>query len=285
MKNTMLFSNNMINKLNELTLSISPGLLLFYQYNPKFYDDSMDEKSKLWMGITNIYTLFFDCGRFLFSGDNNLLRLFQKYKYIDRGSVVKLENFIFAIREIRGYYCHNKIENYNDMPSEWQKSGITIIETIMRPDALRDKSSRPDYLGVCEAIKQSVEKIYDVLFKTIEKIKRRTKDNSDGDKEIIQEWRYVQAKWLLETEEIRVNCIRSWYKITYMSVSGKLNPPNNLLKRFIKECEGIIQGENGYEEVFTAISTGKITIIDIYQDIYNKHEKEIKECIIRLQRV
>lgn len=286
MKDTMLFSNIPIEKLNEISLSISPGMLFFYQYNPKYYDDDMDDKGKLWLGITNIYTLFYDCGSFLFRGENgNLLELFQKNGYIETSDAKKVWNFIFSIREIRGYYCHNKIENYNDMPSKWEKSGILGIETIMSPDALRDKSGMPNYEMVCKSLKLKIEEIYEIIMQTIEKVKQNISSNSMADNSIIREWLIIQASWLLETEEIRQTCIRSWYNITYMSVFRKFNTNNRLIKKFVEECDEIINKCNCVEEVVSAFNEGKITILDVYQTIYDRHEKEIRECIKREQRI
>lgn len=286
MKDTILFSVDPIEKLNEITLSISSGMLFFYQYRPKYYDESMDDKGRFWMGITNIYTLFYDCGSFLFRGKNGyLLELFQKYGYMKKGDAKKVGDFIFSIREIRGYYCHNKIENYNDMPSKWEKCGILGIETIMRPDALRDKASTPDYLEVCKSLKQKVEEVYGVIYRTIKDIKQNLQFNSMADKSIIQKWLSIQASWLLGTEEIRQTCIRSWYGITYMSVFRKPNPQNSLLNDFVEGCDEIIQKSNSSQEVVIALSAGKVTILDVYQVIYDNHEKEIKECIKKLQRI
>lgn len=286
MKDTILFSPDLIDNLNKISLSINPGMLLFYQYNPKYYDVSMNDKSKLWMGITNVYTLFFDCGSFLFRGKNgNLLELFQKYGYMKKCDAKQVGDFIFSIREIRGYYCHNKIENYNDMPSKWEKSGILGIETIMCPDALRDKSGMPNYPAVCNSLKQKAEEVYKIIFCTIENIKQDLQTNSMADKSIIQKWLDIQAGWLLETEEIRQNCIRTWFGITYMSVVRKLNPQNSLLSDFVKGCDEIIQKSNSYQEVVIALSAGKVTILDVYQVLYDNHEKEIKECMKRLQRI
>lgn len=286
MKDTILFSVDPIEKLNDISLSISPGMLFFYQYNPKYYDESMDDKGKLWMGITNIYTLFYDCGSFLFKGKNgNLLELFQKYGYMKKSDAKKVGDFIFSIREIRGYYCHNKIENYNDMPSKWEKSGILCIETIMNPDALRDKSGMPDYVAVCKSLKQKVEEIYGIIFQTVEDIKQDLQLNSKADESIIQKWLCIQASWLLETEEIRQNCIRTWYGITYMSVFRKLNPQHSLINNFVEGCDEIIQKSNSSQEVVTALKSGKVTILDVYQTIYDKHEKEIKECMKNVQRI
>ena len=286
MKDTILFSADPIVKLNDISLSISPGILFFYQYNPKYYDESMDDKGKLWMGITNIYTLFYDCGSFLFRGKNgSLLELFQKYGYMKKSDAKQLGNFIFSIREIRGYYCHNKIENYNNMPSKWEKSGISYIETIMNPDALRNKLGTPDYAVVCKALKQKVEEIYGIIFQTVEKIKQDFQSNSSVDESIIQKWLSIQASWLLETEEIRQNCIRSWYSITYMSVFRKLNPPHNLINDFVKGCDEIIQKSNSSQEVITALRSGKVTILDVYQTLYDNHEKEIKESMKNVQRI
>lgn len=286
MKDTILFSAEPIANLNMISLSISPGMLFFYQYNPKYYDESMNDKSKLWMGITNIYTLFYDCGSFLFRGKNgNLLELFQKYGYMKMCDAKKVGDFIFSIREIRGYYCHNKIENYNDMPSKWKKSGILGIETIMSPDALRNKSGAPDYLAVCNSLKQKVEEVYGIIYRTIEDIKQNLQSNSMADKSIIDKWLHIQACWLLETEEIRQTCIRSWYGITYMSVFRKLNPKNSLLNDFVEGCDEIIKKSNSAQEVVVALSAGKVTILDIYQVIYDNHEKEIKECMKKIQRI
>lgn len=286
MKDTFLFSAAPIDSLNKISLSISPGMLFFYQYNPKYYDESMNDKSKFWMAITNIYTLFYDCGSFLFRGPNgNLLVLFQKYGYMKKIDAKKIGDFIFSIREIRGYYCHNKIENYNDMPSKWKKSDILGIETIMCPDALRDKSGTPDYRTVCNSLKHRIEDVYEIIFRTIENIKQDLQSNPMADKSIIQEWLDIQARWLLETEEIRQTCIRSWYVITYMSVVRKLNPQNSLLNDFVKGCDEIIQKSNGLQEILNALSAGKITILDVYQVLYNNHEKEIKECLKKLHRV
>ena len=191
----------------------------------------------------------------------------------------ELEYLVFEPRKefiTRGYYCHNKIENYNNMPSKWEKSGISYIETIMNPDALRNKLGTPDYAVVCKALKQKVEEIYGIIFQTVEKIKQDFQSNSSVDESIIQKWLSIQASWLLETEEIRQNCIRSWYSITYMSVFRKLNPPHNLINDFVKGCDEIIQKSNSSQEVITALRSGKVTILDVYQTLYDNHEKEIK---------
>lgn len=286
MKDTILFSADPIEKLNEISLSISPGMLLFYQYRPKYYDESMDNKGKIWMGITNIYALFYDCGSFLFRGKKgNLLELFQKYEYMKKNDAKKVGDFIFSIREIRGYYCHNKIENYNDMPSKWEKSGILGIETIMRPDALRDNSGMPDYVKVCMSLKQKTEEIYRIIYQTIESIKLNLSTNAMEDNLIVQDWLYMQASWLLETEEIRQTCIRSWYGITYMSVFRRFYSQNSLISSFVEQCDKIVQESSIFQEVIEAFEAGEVTILGVYQTIYDKHEKEIKECMKKVQSI
>ena len=58
-----------------------------------------------------------------------------------------------------------------------------------------------------------------------------------------------------------------------------------LVNDFVKGCDEIIQKSNSSQEVITALRSGKVTILDVYQTLYDNHEKEIKECMKNVQRI
>ena len=282
MKDTILFSAVPIDELHNISTSINPGMLLCYQYNPKYYDENMDDKSKFWMGITNIYTLFYDCGTFLFRGDDgNLLQLLQSYRYIKGQDAFQIRKFISDINGIRGFYCHNKIENCNDMSSEWNKSGISSIEPVMAPDSLRVRETNPDYASACAGLAQKTEEIYGIIKGTMEKLKNTLEQTKDD--EFVHKWLCLQVSWLLKTKEIRKACIDSWFRMTQLYVNPNMKPyPSRLREDFMEKCCNILDKKECFDEMMTTISIGTVTVLGAYQVLYEKHEKEIKECMKEL---
>ncbi len=261
--NTILFSNNSINDLNEKCRELHAALLIAEFYYPKQIRDGMDNELKFWTAVTNMYGLFYDCMPYFFRQhyqfmhqkyDNKtktILSLMEQEQVLTSVEYKKVMGYFRALTEIRSIYCHNKPPGTIITPKLNKVFGDFNLVPYHHDQI---SSSQFDFDTAYKLFESTTEHIMNILEKGIMNLIVIGRGN------VILEWQKALIGWFLQSYDIRIRSIDH-----LRTIHGEAQYPWNI-------SDTIEQDFKKSSLTFLDLSDKLLNIVDCSAIQMNSHE-------------
>jgi hypothetical protein len=240
---SILFSSVDADKINNLiSTHIDARLYLFAYYLPKQLPNE-DNILRFWIGVINLYTLFYDCSPFLFRSQyvNNIKYKDLLYEFVHEGLLqyseeTDIRKFIKLIHLLRTLFCHNAtIEDYgnrdkrNEAVSFFSQFSQTVDPNIKNIDelCLSNAEWNDALIELHNMAELCMTKIKNSLAKLI---------SYSQTQKVINKWLYLLIGWYQQENMVFIkSTIADYYELNMISRGH--SPPFKNMKNCIRKWE------------------------------------------------
>ena len=241
-----------VNDLNKRAAAINYRLFVFDEFCPKEIPVAANDEVRFWYLITNIYGLFFDCG-----------------KYIKKLDIAQYDivNFYNALNEIRSIWSHNKtVDSYliykianfklNNLVSDWGQKFIY------------NSTGLPQFPRVCwgelyQLFEDGSNAVLDIIEKKL--LKRFETDKANNSptlaNDLYDNWFKHIIDWYLNADEVYLRAVNCYVRINShvlhiaptnveQTLAFKLRQQRRDLRNYAKNINGHSAKEQIIQELY-----------------------------------
>lgn len=220
--------NDAVKSLDAQCNSIQAGLLFCDAFVAKSPSADMSVETEFWYAITNLYGLFFDCAPYVFRSH----RQFGRRSYVDNKPVTlleilfkntcltgedkeKVENFIYAIQELRHSFCHNMQPTLFDHFCIKKAFGSQLEHWYVFPHLLTSGKNPFDYAAGLHVLRQHTMSVFSILTVAVSKLKQiiMDKEKAEEAKSIVNDWYRAIVCWYMQSDEVIRRCLNVYYDL------------------------------------------------------------------------
>ena len=247
-----------VDELNKKAELIDKRLFLFDEFCPKAIPDDASDEVKFWYLITNLYGLFYDSGKYIYSYSPSLRNSPNH----------EVKNFYQALNEVRSIFCHNKTP---DSYLGYRIANIKLDNLVnvwsTLTNSYRRSWSNPRWDQLYYLFYRGADETLTIIEGNIDKYR-------NNEENIINDWFKPIAKWYFSNDEVILRAMRAYLNInkTYIPTRLGCSPDIHYYLAFSSRTQ-----KDAIKEKLSKIV--KNDNDDSYTYLYNDHLPDVGYCL------